>query len=319
MTIDTHSHLFIREFYGERLWEGYTRLNARWHPPTMTPEDSEAEVRDSVIPSWQDLDGSGHIRRMDAAGIDTCILLYIDFGLLFPREGALSVEEQNRYVGELARKHPDRLIYFCGVDANREGAAALFERCVREFGARGLKLYPSTGFLPADRAAYPLYERAAAWKVPVYFHMGPQGPPYRDEGNTHPSTLLRVLVDFPDLKVVVAHLANEFWRDLLALGSVADNVFCDISAKQIVARETYGQFCHILRRFLDEFGRDRVMFGTDAPLLERAADSSEWVGIVQNLPENASEGIRFTRLEIDDLLDGNARRLLDGIPQVPVA
>ena len=205
------------------------------------------------------------------------------------------------------------------MDANRDGAADLFEKCVREFGARGLKLYPSTGFWPADKAAYPLYERAAAWKLPVYFHMGLQGPPYKDEGRTHPSTLLRVLVDFPDLKVVVAHLANEFWRDLLALGGVADNLYCDISAKQIVAKENHGQFCHILRRFLDEFGRDRVMFGTDSPLLERAADSTEWVEIVRSLPDNAPDGISFTRTEIDDLMDGNARRLLDGIPRVPVA
>ena len=42
----------------------------------------------------------GHIRRMDDASIEKCVLLYIDFRFLFPREGALSVEEQNRYVSE---------------------------------------------------------------------------------------------------------------------------------------------------------------------------------------------------------------------------
>lgn len=318
MTIDTHAHLFIRDFYGEPLWEGYTRLNASWRPAAVTQEGAEAEVRDTVLPSWwAGQDGSGHIRRMDTAGIEKCILLHIDFGFLFPREGALSVEEQNRHVGEVARRYSDRLVYFCGIDPRRDNATALFEKCVAEFGARGLKLYPSTGFLPADRDVYPLYERAAAWGLPAYFHMGPQGPPYKNEGNTHPALLLRVLLDFPELTVVVAHLANEYWRDLLALGKVRDNVYCDISAKQIIARQNYGQFCHILRRYLDEFGKERVLFGTDAPLIERAMSSKDWVDTIRGLPQDSPEGCSFTEQEIADLMDGNANRLLAAIPEAP--
>jgi len=186
----------------------------------------------------------------------------------------------------------------------------LFEKCVNEWGAQGLKLYPTTGFFPADKAAYPLYERASAWKIPVFYHTGPEGLPY-----THPSVLLRVLVDFPDLTVIAAHLSNEFWRDLIALGKARDNVMCDISAKQIVARQNYGQFCYILRKFLDEFGTERVMFGTDAPLLERAASSKEWVQIIKELPNKAPAQFRFTEEEVLALLEANARRLLASIPQ----
>lgn len=314
MTIDTHSHLFVEEFWHESLWDGYARLNASWRPATTSLEEALAEVKRTVLPAWWDADGTGHIRRMDEAGIEKTILLHIDQGLL-RGETDISIEQQNKQVSEVARKHPDRFIYFCGVDPRREGAVALFEKCVTEWGARGLKLYPATGFLPADREAYPLYERASAWKLPVYFHMGPLNPPYQNEGNGHPSVLLRVLVDFPDLRVIVAHLANEFWRDLIALGKVCDNVMCDISAKQIVAKENYSQFCHILRRYLDEFGRERVMFGTDAPLLERSASSKEWVEIVRNLPSKAPKRYRFTEEEVSALLDGNARRLLASIPQ----
>ena len=114
--------------------------------------------------------------------------------------------------------------------------------------------------------------------------------------------------------MVGTHLANEYWRDLLTLGRIQENVYCDISAKQIVAKENCNQFCHILRRYLDEFGRERVLFGTDAPLLERAAFSSEWVNIVRGLPQNSPEDCRFTEKEITDLMDGNARRLQSVIP-----
>jgi len=309
MTIDIHSHLFVRQFYQEDLWERYTRLNASWRPSTMIEEEAEIEVRNKVLPAWWDTDGTGHIRRMDEAGIEKTVLLYIDQALQYG-ETDIPVEEQNRQVSEVARKHPDRIIYFCGVDPRREGAVELFERCVNEWGAQGLKLYPTTGFFPADKAVYPLYERASAWKLPVFYHTGPEGLPY-----THPSVLLRVLIDFPHLTVIAAHLSNELWRDLIALGKARDNVMCDISAKQIVARQNYGQFCYILRKFLDEFGTERVMFGTDAPLLERAASSREWVQIIKELPTRAPSQFHFTEEEVSALLDGNARRLLASIPQ----
>ena len=307
MTIDIHSHLFVREFYRESLWDRYVQLNASWRPSTMTEEEAEVEVRNKVLPAWWDTDGTRHIRRMDEAGIEKTVILYIDQALQYG-ETDITVEEQNRQVSEVARKYPDRIIYFCGVDPRREGAATLFEKCVNEWGAQGLKLYPTTGFFPADKAAYPLYERASAWKIPVFYHTGPEGLPY-----THPSVLLRVLIDFPNLTVIAAHLSNELWRDLIALGKARDNVMCDISAKQIVAKQNYGQFCYILRKFLDEFGVERVMFGTDAPLLERAASSKEWVQIIKELPEKAPKEYRFTEEEISALLDGNARRLLDSI------
>ena len=314
MTIDVHSHLFVREFWHESLWDGYTRLNASWRPATVTQEEAEEEVRRTVLPAWWDADGTGHIRRMDEAGIEKTLLLHIDQGLL-RGETDVTIEQQNKQVSEVVKKHPDRFIWFCGVDPRRKEAVELFEKCVTEWGARGLKLYPGTGFLPADKEVYPLYERASAWKLPVFFHMGILNPPYKNEGNCHPSILLRVLVDFPDLTVIVAHLANEYWRDLIALGKVRENVLCDISAKQIVAKENYPQFCHILRRYLDEFGRERVMFGTDAPLLERSAVSKEWVEIVRDLPRKSPKHCRFSEEEVSVLLDGNARRLLASIPE----
>ena len=307
MTIDIHCHLFVREFYAEALWERYVSLNASWRPTTVTYEEAETEVREKVLPAWWDTDGSGHIRRIDEAGIEKTVILHIDQAPQFG-ETDITIEQQNKWVSEAARKHPDRLIYFCGVDPRRENAVQLFEKCVTEFGAKGLKLYPTTGFFPADKVVYPLYERASAWKIPVYFHTGPEGLPY-----THPSLLLRVLIDFPKLTVVAAHIGNEFWRDLIALGKTGENLMCDISAKQILAKQNYPQFCYILRKFLDEFGNDRVMFGTDAPLLERAAPSKEWVEIIKSLPEKSPDPYRFTEEEISALLDGNARRLLTSI------
>lgn len=304
MAIDMHSHLFVREFYAESFVG----------PTVITPETEGSGITRRSGWRAMDPDGSGHIRRMDEAGIEKAVLLHIDFGVLFG-EAAMTIEQQNRHVAEVVRENPYRFAWFCGVDPRRKEAADLADRCITEWGASGIKLYPTTGFLPADRECYPLYELATARKVPVYFHMGPEAPPYKNEGNAHAAVLLRVLVDFPGLTVIVAHFGFEHWRDLIALGKVRDNVMCDFCAWQRIAQQNYGLFCHVLRRFMDEFGRDRVMFGTDAPLVEMAMASKDWVEMVRRLPHDAPEQHHFSEEEVAALLDGNARRLLASLPQ----
>lgn len=314
MAIDMHCHLYVEGFSSENA------VSPFWIPGDHKTRTSGEEVeaakrRVTARPENYDPDGANHIKRMDEAGIEKSIILHLDYGLLFG-EGKVSIDQQNKHVSEVARKHNDRFLWFCGIDPRRKDAVTLLEKCVTEWGAKGIKLYPTTGFLPADKECYPFYERATAWKIPIYFHMGPENPPFHNQGNAHAAVLLRVLVDFPELTVLVAHLGFEFWRDLLALGKVRDNVMCDFCAWQDIAKQRYDQFCYILRKFLDEFGADRVMFGTDAPILEDAVSSREWIDIIKGLPHQAPPGQRFTEEEVAALLDGNARRLLDSIPDL---
>ncbi|MBN1382301.1 MAG: amidohydrolase [Deltaproteobacteria bacterium] len=314
MTIDMHCHLFVEEFHNDNY------VYAFWNPGQQKSLGLEEAIaiskeRNALRPSPWDPDGTINIKRMDEAGIEKAVILHLDYGIIFG-EAALTIEQQNKYVSEIVKRFPDRLLWFCGIDPRRPEAAGLFEKCVTQWGARGIKLYPTTGFLAADREAYPLYERASAWGIPVYFHMGPENPPYRNEGNAHPSTLLRVLVDFPDLKVIVAHLGFDFWRDLLALGKVCENVMCDFCAWQRVAKRNYEQFSRILRRFIDEFGRERIFFGTDAPFVEDFVSSKEWVELVRDLPNQAPSPNRFTPEEISALMEGNAKRLLATAPKI---
>ena len=313
MTIDIHSHLFVREFLHESYVDWEAQQTAGDMSQRLGKPITAAEVKEIIFSQWWDPDGKATIRRMDEANIEKAVLLALDVGLLFG-EGDKTIAEQNRQTSEVAKKYPDRLVYFCGVDPRREGSLELFERSVTEWGARGLKLYPTTGFLPADRVVYPFYERASAWKIPILFHTGPETPPFQGV-NGHPSLLLRVLVDFPDLTVIAAHLSFEYWRDLIVLGKATKNVMCDFGAWQGVAKGNYGQFCYILRRFLDEFGIERVMFGTDAPFYEDSVSSKKWVEIVKSLPYKSPAPYRFTEEEVSALLEGNARRLLASIPQ----
>ncbi len=304
MTIDIHVHLLWPEAASKNLWDWEAGLEVD-ADPTKTVE----WVQENILPTYWDPDGEILIKRMDKAGIDKTCLLALDMYMDEFGKPPLTIEEYNKHISDVAKKNQDRLIYFCGLDPRRPNAIELLEKFHNEFGARGLKLYPTCGWDLDDRVIYPFYERCAAWGIPVLTHMGPEPAPFQGE-RTHPSHLEQPLKDFPNLIFIAAHLGLEYWRDLIALGNKYPNIMADISYWQSNAVNRHGLFSHILRRFLDEFGTERVLFGTDGPAAESVLPSDKWVELIKNLPQKPPEGVHFTEEEVAAILDGNARRLL---------
>ena len=91
MAIDMHSHLLTREFYPESFWEWYAQLNASRRPAMVTPEEALMEAGQTIVPTYWDGEGTGHIRRMDEAGIERAILLHMDQELLFGEREATGI------------------------------------------------------------------------------------------------------------------------------------------------------------------------------------------------------------------------------------
>ncbi len=312
MAIDIHCHLWIRDFYSQGYWEALANFLAGWSTGRGKPTTA-SEIEETIFPQYWDPDGEVTIRHMDEAGIEKAVIMPVDVGLKFG-EAVITIERQNRHLARVAEKHPGRLLYFYSLDPRRAEAAELFETAVREWGARGLKLFTLAGFYPDDKIVYPLLEKAASWGLPLIVHTGTEYPPFEDK-YAHPSRLDRILADFPELKVVAAHLSMVWWRQLIELGQARANLMCDVSAFQFVAIGNYGQFCHILRRVLDGFGMHRVMFGTDGPCFDPFLSKKQWLECVRDLPHKAPPGINFTQEEISAVLQGSAESLLASTPE----
>jgi len=74
---------------------------------------------------------------------------------------------------EASKAFADTLIPFASVDPNDGASAVALLNDLVDAGARGLKLHPSVQrFLPNDPAHYPLYETAAARRLPIIVHTG---------------------------------------------------------------------------------------------------------------------------------------------------
>ena len=120
----------------------------------------------------------------------------------------------NGQVRDFCRGRP-RLIPFCDVNPYLFARPAEeLKRLVEEDGFRGLKLYPTYQqyFLNAPRI-YPVYAMAQRLEIPVLIHTGSSIFSGTRLKYGDPLHLDDVAVDFPDLKLVMAHSGRGFWYD----------------------------------------------------------------------------------------------------------
>jgi predicted TIM-barrel fold metal-dependent hydrolase len=175
----------------------------------------------------------------------------------------------NEEVAAVARANADVLIPFASVDPHRPNAAEEVERLVRDHGVRGFKFHPNIqAFFPDDRAFYPVYEAIEAAGVPALFHTGHSGIGTGLPGGggirlkySNPLHVDDVAVDFPRLKIVLAHPSFPWQDEAISVALHKQQVYIDLSGW------SPKYFPPQLVRYANTQLRDRVLFGSDYPMI----------------------------------------------------
>ncbi len=193
--------------------------------------------------------------------------------VVFPVDNELadgSAPVPNEEVAEAARRHPDVLIPFASIDPHRGAVGvAAARRLIGEYGIRGFKFHPSTQrFYPNDRLAYPLYEVISDAGLPALFHTGQTGIGAGTRGGggirlkySNPMHVDDVAVDFPDLKIVLAHPSFPWQDEALAVALHKPLVYIDLSGW------SPKYFPPQLIQYANTLLKHKVLFGTDYPLI----------------------------------------------------
>ena len=203
------------------------------------------------------------LAMMDEAGIGRALLVAAKIG----QAGyAGSWHLPYATVAELVQQRPERFAGLAGLDPT-EGMAGVraFAHAVREYGFVGAHGYPHWFELPPDHARwYPFYAKACELDVPVQLQVGQSliydpRRPLRSVGQ--PITFDAVACDFPELKLVGIHIGIPWHDEMIAMAWKHPNVF--IVADAHAPKHWPASFV----RFIDSYGQDKVMFGTDFPVL----------------------------------------------------
>jgi predicted TIM-barrel fold metal-dependent hydrolase len=230
------------------------------------------------------------LEMMDRAGIERSLLIATKTGQLgIPGSWHLPY----KLVAEAVQKHPDRFSGLAGLDPT-EGMAGVraLRQAVQEYGFVGAHFYPHWFELAPDHARwYPFYAACVELDVPVQLQVGQSlvydaARPLRSVGR--PISLDAVACDFPELKLVGIHVGIPWTEEMIAMAWKHANVYIGCDAHS--PRYWPASFVH----YINSFGQDKVIFGTDYPVLdfERTRREIEDLGLkdsvmIKLLRENA--------------------------------
>jgi predicted TIM-barrel fold metal-dependent hydrolase len=229
------------------------------------------------------------LTEMDASGVARSVI----FGFAYRDQGLC--REANDYVLEALRAHPDRFIGFACVSPDQPGAVAELERCLDAGFAGCGELFPdgqdfdlrdSPGL---DRVARVLVERDR----PLNVHANePVGHVYAGKGDNTPGPCYAFAERHPDLDIIYAHMGGGlFFYELMGkVKQVLVRVYYDTSAVPYLYRN------EVYTVAAATAGTDKLLFGSDYPLLSPARYLAEAADLERELH--------------DAVFGGNAARLL---------
>jgi len=172
------------------------------------------------------------LRRLDQDGIARAVLVN------YPSPDLMGFTARvNEYVAEYCKAAPDRLVPMGGVHPRFAADAAAEVRRAAELGVRALKIHPPhmavapNAYLHGLDALRTIYEEAQRLRLPVMIHTGTSVFPGARSRVGEPMAVDDVAVDFPDLKIVLAHGGRPLWMDqAFFLVRRFPNVYMDISS-----------------------------------------------------------------------------------------
>jgi predicted TIM-barrel fold metal-dependent hydrolase len=237
VVIDAHSHL----------------LQGR-HPSSERPQS---------LDDLDDVDVVGLLAGLDELGVEAVVTLAQEMTRvrdqwLGSNELAADLQQrlQGRFYGIAGFEPLTRWDQFNGQRFEQ------VRELVQSDRVQGLLITPPYGhFRLNDRRAYPFYQLAVEYDVPIYVHQGamfgpPQNAPQYGGGLW---TLDQVVVDLPDLRLNIEHMAWPWTEELLAIMAHGPNVTTDVTMLSMRP--------HLLAWHLTIAGDygflDRIFWGTD--------------------------------------------------------
>ncbi|MEO8539139.1 MAG: amidohydrolase family protein [bacterium] len=229
------------------------------------------------------------LEALDEAELDSAVAA----GFAFSTEDNLI--EQNEYLFAAAKSSEGRIIPVATVNPALTGWERLARHAIDQ-GARGFgELRPhNQGWDLEGDAARTLYGMAQDAGLLLLWHCSePVGHAYPGKaGGISAAELVGVAADFPGLPMIAAHLGAglSFYLQMPEVKAAIDSVYFDTAAASLLYDG------ESVARLVDLAGPDRVLFGSDYPLLSPRRQIQR---IAAQLPGPVVEAV----------CGGNARRL----------
>lgn len=278
MIVDFHTHIFPEIMRSER--QRYFADEPGFELLYRRSDSKMAGVRELID-------------TMDRHKIDKSVI----FG--FPWKNPETYRRHNDYIKASMDKYPERLIGFSCFDPFGEASIIEAQRCLEKgFSGVGELAHYQSGFDSSAIASLaPIMELCRQKNMPVLLHANePVGCNYPGKA---PLTLRQIcsLIDtYPDNRIVLAHWGGGIFFYHLAKRKIKEslkNVYFDTAASPFLYEPA------IYNIAVQIIGKDKILFGSDFPLL---------------MPGRYFKELEISGLageEIENICGNNAARLLN--------
>lgn len=192
---------------------------------------------------------------MDAAGVDRSVVLGV-------ANTADRIEPAHRFVGSL---DGDRFIGFGSAHADADPAELLAS--LRRHGLRGVKVHPLFQDYALDDPGLLAVLDALRGEFPAIVHVG-AGKDDAVNARCTPPMLAALARQLPGLDLIACHYGGYLLLDEAEEAVVGQDVYLDTSWPPTMA----GLDPARIRQLIERHGTDRVVFGSDWPMTDPAAE-----------------------------------------------
>jgi hypothetical protein len=288
--IDSHIHLYPPEVCRDPSGWAEAQGEPGWSR-CVAPTDRRS------IQGWADIDRL--LSDMDRAGVERCVLL----GWYWERQ--VTCDLQNEWYGACVKLHPDRLSAFAAAQPGSGTRAVEGARKALDSGLAGLgELHPTAqGFSFSDEGWHGLAELAGQRGVPITLHVSDPAASVPGAVPTPLDSYVRTAGEFPSTRLILAHWGGglPFLELNPKVAAALRNVFYDSAASPLLYSPS------VYRRVADLVGPERILFGSDYPLLSHPRETRE-PGFERSIRDARGSGL--TEAELERVMGGNLRRLL---------
>ncbi len=229
MIIDAHTHIFPDKYAATIL---------------------QATAKMFNVPTFGAATAADLLEKMDGCGISHAVIHMVS-----PTPSGVS--DTNTWLIQLKQ---DRFIKFGTLHPGFKKIEEEIQR-LKDGGVKGVKFQPDVQqFTPDERqSTYHIYEALAKQGMTVMFHVGGEPlPSARDRSK--PSMILNIARDFPELKIIAAHLGGlNMWEDVYEMLAGRANIYLESSLSYEFIEPALAE------KIIRKHGHDKIFFGTDYP------------------------------------------------------
>lgn len=225
-----------------------------WNDDHVLPhyKTGMARVREKNIPATSDAEAI----MAAIAEIDHAIIFAVRYA------ETIGIDSDDETTAAAVRKYPEKLTGFAYVDPRRKDALERLEHAHQKLGLKGVKYGPIYNGVPLDDPRLdPIYRYCATNDLPITMHMGTTYTRLYQAELGRPLAVEAVALRYPDLKLVMAHMAHPWFEECIAVIRKQPNVYAEISA--IYYRRW--QFYNVMIAIEEYQVTDKIFFGSDFP------------------------------------------------------